>query len=185
MKTVLPGAKRPGAGRGQGGAFKCLLCGGPLRSDARYGVCGRNPACKLELGRRSKPASVARVRQQDEEAFLVRTCLRSAKYRARKNNQPFGLTVADLPPIPERCPVLGIRLKRGGHGSERNDSPSLERLIPSLGYVAGNVQWISHRANMLRRDATATELRLVAAYAEAIEKGTYDVAAVARVAVQI
>lgn len=183
MRTIPLGGKKVGVGRGQGGAFKCFLCGGPLRSDARYGVCGRNPACKLELGRRSKPVSVARVRQQDEEAFLVRVCLRSAKYRARKNNQPFSLTIAELPPIPEHCPVLGVKLKRGGHGSERNDSPSLDRLVPSLGYVAGNVQWISHRANMLRRDATAAELRLVAAYAEAIEKGIYDVAAVARIAV--
>jgi hypothetical protein len=43
-------------------------------------------------------------------------------------------------------------------------------MIPALGYVTGNVQWISHRANMLRRDATAEELRLVAAYAERVEK---------------
>ncbi len=172
------------AGRGCGGKQLCELCGGPLRSDALYGVCRRNPECKLELGRRSKPVSAARRRSRDEENFLTRVCLRSAKYRARKSGHAFGLTVDDLPPIPEFCPVLGIKLQRGGQGAERNDSPSLDRLVPELGYVPGNVQWISHRANMLRRDATAAELRLVAAYAEAIEGGEFIGAAIPRNASQ-
>lgn len=158
------------AGRGHGGKLLCEKCGGPLRSDAAYGICGRNPECKLELGRRSKPANALRSKMRDEEAFLIRACLRSAKYRARKNGHAFKLTIDDLPPMPETCPVLGIRLRWGGQGAERNDSPSLDRLVPQLGYVAGNVRWISHRANMLRRDATAEELRLVAAYADSIER---------------
>lgn len=163
-----------GAGRGGGGALRCSVCGGPLRAGSVYGVCHRNPECKQIWYRLAKPASVIRVKYRDEAVFRLKEILRSAKYRARKNGQSFNLTLADLPPVPECCPVLGIKLQPGGHGTERNNSPSLERLIPSRGYVIGNVIWISNRANMLRRDATAEELRLVADYAEAIERGIYS-----------
>lgn len=78
--------------------------------------------------------------------------LSAAKQRARKKQLPFMLTLADIPQIPETCPVLGIPLK----------VPSLDRIVPSLGYVPGNVRVISCRANTLRNDATATELMLVA-----------------------
>lgn len=39
---------------------------------------------------------------------------------------------------------------------------SLDRIVPSLGYVPGNVAVISHRANRIKSDATADELRAVA-----------------------
>ena len=53
---------------------------------------------------------------------------------------------------------------RGGGSDEnsRNDSPSLDRLAPELGYIEENVVWISNRANILKRDATWEELQRVA-----------------------
>jgi hypothetical protein len=163
-----------GAGRGGGGALRCTVCNGPLRAGSLYGVCHRSPECKRIWYQLAKPASAIRVKYRDEVTFRTKEVLRSAKYRAGKNGQPFSLTLADLPPIPEYCPVLGIKIQSGGHGSERNNSPSLDRLIPALGYVAGNVMWISNRANVLRRDATAEELHRVADYAAAIERGVYN-----------
>jgi hypothetical protein len=41
------------------------------------------------------------------------------------------------------------------------DSPSLDRIDPSKGYVKGNVRVISARANLLKNDATVGELTLV------------------------
>lgn len=145
------------------------MCGGPLRAGSVYGVCQRKPACKAEWDSRRNRA-VRRGRYGGEVKFRIGECLRGARRRAALAGLPFDLTIDSLPPIPERCPVLGIPLAPGGRGAERNNSPSLDRMIPALGYVTGNVQWISHRANMLRRDATAEELRLVAAYAERVEK---------------
>jgi hypothetical protein len=53
------------------------------------------------------------------------------KSKAAKHGIPFNLDVADID-IPERCPVLGIALILTENHAASN-SPSLDRLIPSLG----------------------------------------------------
>lgn len=85
--------------------------------------------------------------------------VRNAKYRARDKNLPFDLSVNDLT-IPDTCPILGIPLcvnekKSGGN------SPSIDRLIPELGYVKGNVTIISHKANTIKNNASIEELEKV------------------------
>lgn len=87
------------------------------------------------------------------------------KARCKLNGIPFNLEEKDVR-IPEVCPVLGIKISRSFSTKEapvsRDDRPSLDRLVPSLGYVKGNVWVISGRANRLRNDATVTELRAIA-----------------------
>ena len=68
---------------------------------------------------------------------------------------PFGITEADIE-IPARCPVLGIELHLGTRAN-RDASPSLDRFVPGLGYVRGNVYVISQRANRLKNDGTLVE----------------------------
>jgi hypothetical protein len=91
-------------------------------------------------------------------------------YAARKNatraGVPFDLTINDVT-IPEYCPILGIRLRRGV-GKACHASPSLDRIVPAKGYVRGNVRVISNRANSLKRDATLEEMRAVLADLERI-----------------
>lgn len=41
-------------------------------------------------------------------------------------------------------------------------SPSIDRIVPELGYVPGNIAIISWRANDLKKDATADEMRRIA-----------------------
>ena len=57
--------------------------------------------------------------------------------------------------IPDVCPVLGIPLDQDpkGKGERSDNSPSLDKFIPSLGYVKGNIHIISWRANHLKNDA--------------------------------
>lgn len=65
--------------------------------------------------------------------------------------------------VPARCPVLGVELKVAtGAPCGQFNSPSLDRMDNTLGYVPGNVAVISNRANKLKSDATAEELRKVA-----------------------
>ncbi len=92
-----------------------------------------------------------------------------AKHRAKKNGEPFALTKEDIV-VPAVCPVLGIPLKRhvGGKGKTHDDSPTLDKIVPALGYVKGNVAVISGRANRVKNDASAEEHRKIANWIEAM-----------------
>lgn len=93
-----------------------------------------------------------------------------AKKRCGETGLIFALTVHDVPAVPRRCPVLGILLVSNTKAGPIDSSPSLDRINPALGYVPGNVRVISYRANRLRSDATAAELRKVARDAVRLER---------------
>lgn len=58
-----------------------------------------------------------------------------------------------------KCPILGVFIEYHGIGErELVHKPSLDRIDNSKGYVPGNVQVVSARANVLKRDATLEEL---------------------------
>ena len=89
--------------------------------------------------------------------------LYGAKIRARKAGVLFDLTPADIM-VPASCPVLGIPLEIGGGGFAHN-SPTLDRIIPALGYVRGNIEVISGLANRIKGNHIDPELfEKVAAY---------------------
>jgi hypothetical protein len=92
------------------------------------------------------------------------TMLTWTKARAKKNGLEFSLTEADVT-IPETCPVLGIPLYKM-KGRAGPNSPSLDRIRGSEGYVPHNVRVISYRANFLKNNATVDELRSVLVYME-------------------
>ena len=93
---------------------------------------------------------------------VVKGMVRAAKARAAKAGVPFNLTPEDIT-IPSVCPVLGIPIIVGADKASDN-SPSLDRVVPRFGYVAGNALVISNRANRIKNDATPTELEQVAAF---------------------
>lgn len=95
----------------------------------------------------------------------------NARVRARKAEVPFTITVDDIV-IPTHCPILGIPLFQtvGRQGGGEN-SPSLDKIEPSKGYVPGNVIVISSRANRLKSDATVKELRDIASFYATFERG--------------
>lgn len=88
--------------------------------------------------------------------------LANAKQRAKAAGVPFALTLQDII-IPTHCPVLGIPLVRQlGRQGGCDASPSLDRIVPSLGYVPGNTVVVSRRANRIKTDASIEELEQVA-----------------------
>ena len=93
--------------------------------------------------------------------------LTSAKRRAQAKGIEFSLTKENIK-IPDVCPVLGIKLYVETNKGQHPGSPSLDRLDNTKGYTPDNIHVISWRANDLKRDATAKELRAIADY---IEKG--------------
>lgn len=84
--------------------------------------------------------------------------------RARQQKVPFTLTKEDIT-IPNKCPVLGMTLKQGV-GKPLPSSPTLDKIIPELGYVLGNIKVISYRANSLKSDASLEELKKIVNYIE-------------------
>lgn len=79
----------------------------------------------------------------------------TAKHRAKKRGLSFNLTLADIGVMPLICPALGIPL---GSQHGRDNRPEIDRLIPSKGYVRGNVAIISARANRIKNDGTLDDL---------------------------
>lgn len=120
----------------------------------KHGANGRYPHCK----KCRVPISSANW----ANFALDKRLLSRAKGRAKKRNIPFNLTIEDII-IPDLCPVLDVKLDKSSDHTERDTSPSLDRIVPSLGYVKGNVRVISHRANMLKNNATVEEMELVLA----------------------
>lgn len=86
----------------------------------------------------------------------LKKLVREAKYRAQKKDLDFDITYKDLS-IPYYCPVLQIELNKQGIKVGPN-SPSLDRIDPTKGYVKGNVQVISHLANTMKSNATPEQL---------------------------
>jgi hypothetical protein len=107
--------------------------------------------------------------RQRRESKPAAYLLRLAQVRARKSGVPCTITEADIQ-IPAHCPVLGIPLKFSDGFAERNNSPSLDRRINELGYVPGNVEVISFRANSLKKNATADELERVLLWVRRLER---------------
>jgi hypothetical protein len=89
--------------------------------------------------------------------------LKAAQVRARAKGIPFDLQIEDII-VPEYCPVLGIKLEISVDLGGKPASPSLDRTIPKLGYVRGNVQVISAQANAMKRDASPEQLKRFCEY---------------------
>lgn len=96
------------------------------------------------------------------KSFMLYNC----KRRAEKAGVAFNIDEFDLV-IPEVCPVLDIPIIIGerGRGTFSPNSPSVDRIVPALGYIKGNILIISARANNLKNNGTPEELEKVAAYA--------------------
>ena len=91
----------------------------------------------------------------------VSELLGQAKKRALAGGLPFKLTPADAE-IPDTCPVFGQPLRRKSGKGPSAWSPSLDKIIPANGYVPGNVMVMSHKANVMKNDATPEELLMFA-----------------------
>lgn len=100
----------------------------------------------------------ARKKNDNRKKNILTQLLRSAKKRAVEKSMEFSLIKEDII-IPEKCPVLGIDIFCGTKGDYGN-SPSLDRINNSKGYVKNNIQVISMKANTMKNSATPEELLL-------------------------
>lgn len=97
------------------------------------------------------------------------TLLSRARRRAKDSNVPFDLDIDYLLSIPNNvCPVFGLELAWCAKTNIRKDNaPSLDKLIPHLGYIKGNVSWVSWRANRIKNDGDLEDHKKIVAWLEA------------------
>ncbi len=97
-------------------------------------------------------------RRSNTGKFLYNAC----KYRAKERGIDFNLDLDDVI-IPKICPILKIPLIVG-EGNAIPNSPSIDRIDPSKGYIKGNIQVISYKANTMKSNATEEDLLLFASW---------------------
>lgn len=87
------------------------------------------------------------------------------KSSAKKRQIEFDLTLTDINQLsfPLTCPILDIPLKYH-KGSVQDDSYSIDRIDNTLGYVSGNLQVISYKANRAKNNLTEEELKRLAIF---------------------
>lgn len=98
--------------------------------------------------------------EQKRQEFLrdyKRNMLAGARRRASVRNIDFTITEEDII-IPSKCPILEVPLVIGTKDNYEY-SPSLDRINNSKGYVRGNIQVISKKANSMKNSATLEELK--------------------------
>lgn len=145
---------------------------------SKLGKLGVRKDCKECVGKRLKKhrednleeytvkETLKRNKERNTLEGRIRKMYHAAKSRAKKYNREFNLEIEDLIsvyPVKNRCPILDIELKWNFVGF-RDNSPSLDRIDSSLGYIKNNIQIISVRANRIKNDSTIEELEKILNY---------------------
>lgn len=133
---------------------------------------GRCKVCHRQIRKLDYPQNKKQLRRNYEKYhqkyrplgiksdFYIRNKLSQLRHKSKKLNLPFNITIEDVI-VPEYCPVLGIKLVFN-EKQPRWNSPSVDRIIPVLGYVKGNVIVVSNLANTIKSVATIEQLKAVA-----------------------
>ena len=139
---------------------KCKVCkeGKPLTEFTKYqhSKDGLHTMCRSCLADH-------KARDYKEKWFTYQARLKKAESKTK--GIPYDITPEYLESIwTDNCPVYGVPFVR--FDKSHPHSPALDRLDPSKGYVKGNLTYISARANRIKYDATAEELKLILNFME-------------------
>ena len=92
------------------------------------------------------------IEKTNEQLLFERT-----KQSAKEKKLDFNLTIDDII-IPEYCPLLEVKLTFDYITESKDSYYSIDRINSDLGYVKGNVQVISLKANTMKNNATKEQL---------------------------
>ncbi len=125
----------------------------------------RHPERWKAIQKRSREKNRARLQAQKSkwqktQNGVTSLMLAGARRRAKERGLDFDLIASDII-VPDACPLLGVPIFRGV-GKMGPNSPALDRIETTKGYVRGNVWVISQRANVIKNDATVAELFMIA-----------------------
>ena len=126
-----------------------------FRTVSRKNWRGQYPQCKI------CESSLMKVKYKKNP---IPQMLSNAKIRAKQKGVDFNLTsqyLKEIFPKDNKCPITGFNFEFGYINKEKinkNNSPSLDRIIPSKGYVIGNVMVISDLMNRMKQDSTFEDI---------------------------
>lgn len=163
------------------GTMRCPVCGKELPVD-HFNVFGKSKTGRDWLCRDCRTEHSAINQNQDKNYFkklrskvdpeyrkeqavidrrsriknFKRAMFTAAKYRAKQRDIEFSIEMEDIE-IPDKCPILECDFVYGT-AANYDYSPSLDRIDNSKGYIKGNVQVISTKANKMKNSASYEEL---------------------------
>lgn len=94
----------------------------------------------------------------------VNQVLTNIRCRCKKEGIPFDVDIdylLSIFPDDMKCPVFGTLLEWGDR-TGRDSSPSIDRIEPNLGYVKGNLIFVSLKANRIKGNCHWKEVKRVA-----------------------
>lgn len=157
----------------------CKKCGNVIRYSSNNGcvVCAKeklnSEAAKTHrknyyMKNREKINNSNRIKYKNSDRYLYALIKRCEK-RAKDKNLEFDLSPSDIL-IPEFCPILGIPLVPSNAGESRDNSPSIDKIDPSKGYVKNNIQIISMKANRIKSNATIADIEKILEYLKGLNR---------------
>jgi len=128
----------------------------------------QDPAVREKLNQYNKDHAQYFTQKQKEynAARPFHYAFKRLRLRAKKENIPFDITEEYLKSIwTGVCAIFGTTLQQP-YSTDRQvpDKATVDKIIPELGYVKGNIQWVSNRANIIKSYGTADEHRMIMEY---------------------
>lgn len=121
------------------------------------GLDNRCKACKSDEARKGRKVN-----------YFGSYC-RTKKSECKRKGIHYDLTPEYLESIwTGKCPISGLEISYGNTGRGSVNSAHLDRFNPELGYIKGNVAWISGRMNRIKYDATLEELKAIVEWMESV-----------------
>ncbi|HUU88068.1 MAG TPA: hypothetical protein VMX17_09990 [Candidatus Glassbacteria bacterium] len=139
-------------------ARKCTGCHSKLLDVKEFNL--QNSLCNKCVEKNKKYYYM----KQNNIHMITKQMMMNARRRAKKHNISMNINleyIRNIFPKNNKCPYLDIEFVRGKLNSCSN-SPSLDRIDPTKGYVVGNVEIISMKANSIKQNATPEEIEMVA-----------------------
>lgn len=108
-------------------------------------------------------------RQRRKETHVLNRLLSGARRRASAKELPFDLTIEWLQTmIVSHCPItlepMDWTRDQVVDGKPGPNSPSIDKIIPKLGYIQSNCAIVSFRGNSIKNNGTIDEHRRVVQY---------------------
>jgi hypothetical protein len=129
------------------------------RKDRPVGLYSSCRKCKLE----SRALQYRERRVNDPVELWTVNAVNWSKYRAHVIGVVFDLRKVDIEYALSMCEWKCIYCNKildfqNGTRSSRDDSPTIDRIIPTIGYIPRNITVCCHRCNRIKSDALPEEL---------------------------